>query len=191
MIALELTKWTVSAAILLEFLGIIHVVHFLESAGGSLCHHQATRCFGGLDGTWVVCARCSGMYFGWIMKLIIENAKGTDHFENTLRIKGQKFTYTMKYRTVLRPGAPAWTTAEARHLRSFTSTTVYSGTIVRVGNNDFDAKIESFSRPDKSPLHSPADDKSAQSKVGKTWKYTYQNGVLMDARNSSTVFRRP
>lgn len=69
--ALELAKWTVSAAILLEFFGIIHVVRFLESAGGSLCHHQATRCFGGIDGSWVVCARCSGMYFGWMVPLLL------------------------------------------------------------------------------------------------------------------------
>lgn len=71
-VTLVTAKWTVSVAILLEFFGIMPIVHFLESAGGSLCHHQASRCFDGANGPWAVCARCSGMYFGWMFPLVLE-----------------------------------------------------------------------------------------------------------------------
>ena len=127
----------------------------------------------------------------WVMKQVAENPKDTDYFENTLRINGRDFTYTMKYKSVHRPGTSPWTNPKISHLRSFTSTTVYSGSIVSVGTNHFDAKIESVSWPDKSPLHTPPDEKNARRKIGIVWKYIYQNGVLMDARNTDTVFSRP
>jgi len=70
-IALVLAKWTIAGAIILEFAGVTNVVHFLESGGGTLCHHQASRCFSGTDGPWAVCARCSGLYFGWLLPLVL------------------------------------------------------------------------------------------------------------------------
>jgi uncharacterized membrane protein len=70
-VALEITKWAVSAAILLEFFDVMRVVRILESSGGSICHHQEARCFDGANGPWVVCARCSGMYFGWMGTMVL------------------------------------------------------------------------------------------------------------------------
>jgi uncharacterized membrane protein len=69
--ALRLAKWSVSVAIVLEFLGILDVVHLLESGGGTLCHHHATRCFVDSAGPWAVCARCSGMYLGWLLPVAL------------------------------------------------------------------------------------------------------------------------
>ncbi len=59
--------WSVLLAAVLEFFDLALVVRFLESGGGRLCHHVPSRSFGHGATQWAVCARCAGMYAGWIM----------------------------------------------------------------------------------------------------------------------------
>lgn len=127
----------------------------------------------------------------WVMRSAVDNLKDTDYFENTLTITGNKFKYTMKFKSVLKPGAPSWTNHKISHLRSFSGTSVYSGAIVDVGENTFGAKVENVTWPDKSPLHDLSVEKDARRKIGAVWKYVYRNGILKDARNESTTFNRP
>ena len=71
LLALVGMRWVVSAAILLDFSGVLNVGEFLELGGGTLCHHEQTRCFIDSEGPWAVCARCSEMYLGWILAMML------------------------------------------------------------------------------------------------------------------------
>ncbi len=66
--AVLMTSWcVVTAAIISQSIGILNVVGLLELAGGRICHHDPARSFSGSEGTWAVCARCSGLYAGWLV----------------------------------------------------------------------------------------------------------------------------
>ncbi len=127
----------------------------------------------------------------WVMRKRNENVKDIDYIENSLRIKGNQFTYSLKVKCVLRPGAEPWGNPRLRNLRSFTGETLFTGTIVRVGDSDFEARVDKVEWPDRGAARDERADATDRRQVGKTWRYTYSNGLLLDARDTSTIFRRP
>ena len=67
LVVLKAVQWIVPGVIILNSTGIFDVVGFLESGGGKICHHISSRCFFHDGVPWSVCARCSGMYAGWLI----------------------------------------------------------------------------------------------------------------------------
>ena len=127
----------------------------------------------------------------WVMRRTDQNVKDTDYLTNTLRIDGSRFSYSMRFKSVLKPGAPPWSNPKIRHLKAFSGETVYRGSIVRVTADEIHARVESVDWPDPSPLDSPLGRMENRAKVGSVWRYAFRDGVLVDARNPSSVFRRP
>lgn len=58
-----------SIAILLESVTPLPITAAIEQSLGSICHHQPERTII-LNAPWTVCARCSGLYCGWLLAVL-------------------------------------------------------------------------------------------------------------------------